>query len=77
MGLGVVMHWRLSRVGKAVITLNLPSEIYERGSADQSRSLPPSRQVLLRLSFCPKRAGFVAISSNGPEAEDAVRVVVL
>ena len=37
---------RLSRIEKAVIVLDPPSEVYERGSGDQSRSPPSSRLVL-------------------------------
>ena len=43
MGLGIILLF--SRVERVVVALNLPSEIYERGSGDQSRS-PALRAIM-------------------------------
>ena len=77
MGLGIVPLWRLSRIEKVVITLNSPSEIYERGSGDQLRSPPSLEQMLLEtvalFKACRSRDSSRGLSSTGYHRSTAIR----
>ena len=76
MGLGIVLSF--CGVERVVVTINPPSEVYERGSGDQSRS-PPLIQISTerRLLLRPKRTGPIAVSSVGPRGGYSVCVIVL
>ena len=71
MGLGIVLSF--CGVERVVVTINPPSEVYERGSGDQSRSPP----LILREDCCFARSVPVPLQSAQLDREADAQSVSL